>query len=103
MTCCVNMATPIHFIDGKYHIKLLRAGKSRETCLTNRTQPISHYITPLVINALRGGHTDRQTHARILMHELKQFQENRRVRPSAARAWFKKARFQLYSNNLGLK
>ena len=27
MTCCVNMATPIHFIDGKCHNKVI---KSRE-------------------------------------------------------------------------
>ena len=30
--------------------------------LTNHAQLISHHITPLVINALGGGHTDRQTH-----------------------------------------
>ena len=30
--------------------------------LTNHTCTISHHITPLVINALGGGHTDRQTH-----------------------------------------
>ena len=35
--------------------------KSHETCLTNRTRPISHHIMPLVINALRDGHTDTHT------------------------------------------
>ena len=39
-----------------------KAGKSRETCLTNRTRPISHHITPMVINAFGGGHTDTQIH-----------------------------------------
>ena len=29
-------------------------------CLANHTQPISHHITPLVINNLGGGHTDTQ-------------------------------------------
>ena len=43
-------------------MKYLKAGKSRKTCLTNHTQPISHHITPLVINAHRGGYTDRHTH-----------------------------------------
>ena len=60
MMCCVNMATPIHLIDGKCHIKL-KAGKSHETCLTNCTWPISHNIMPLVINVLGGRHTDIHT------------------------------------------
>ena len=38
------------------------------------------YITPLVINALGGGHTDTHTDARP-----KQFQETRRAWPLAAR------------------
>ena len=38
-----------------------KAGKSRKTCLTNRTRSILHHIMPLVINGLGGGHTD--THA----------------------------------------
>ena len=33
--------------------------------------------------------TDRQTHTRILTRGPKQFQETRRVRPKATRAWFK--------------
>ena len=28
---------PIHFIDGKCHIKQLKSGKSRKICLTNHT------------------------------------------------------------------
>ena len=61
-TCYVKMAKPIHFIEGKWRMKQLKAGKSRKTCLTNRTWPISHHITPLVINGLGGGHTDTCTH-----------------------------------------
>ena len=38
---------------------ILRAGKSHETCLTNRTRPITHHIMPMVINALGA---DTQTH-----------------------------------------
>ena len=30
--------------------------------LTNHTQPISHHITPLVVNGLRSGQTDTHTH-----------------------------------------
>ena len=62
MTCCVNKATPIHFIDSKCHIKQLKAEKSHKTCLTNHTQSISHRITPLVCNAFRGGHTNTSIH-----------------------------------------
>ena len=86
MTCGVNMATPIHFIDDKCHTKLLKAGKSRETCLTICTWLISHHTMPLVINTLRGGHT----HTHIPTHEPKQFQETMRVRPLAVHPWFKK-------------
>ena len=42
-TCCINKTMPIHFIDGRCHIKQLKAGKSYKTCLTNHTQSI---ITP---------------------------------------------------------
>ena len=63
-------------------------GKSCETCLTNRTRPVSHYITQLVSYALEGGHTDTQTH--IPTYEPKQFQETRCAQPSAARGFFKK-------------
>ena len=65
------MATPIHFIDGKCHVQKLKAGKSHETCLSNRTQPISHHITPLVINALRGGHTDTHAYRRANQSNFK--------------------------------
>ena len=84
------MAMPIHFIDGSVMIiiKELKAGKSHEACLTNRTQPISHHIMPLVINALRGVHTDRQTH--IPMHEPKQFQEARHAQLKTTGTWFNK-------------
>ena len=54
--CCVTKVTLVYFIDGKCHIKKLN-GKSRKTCLTNHTWPISHHIMPMVINALRGTHT----------------------------------------------
>ena len=54
-TCCINKAMPI---NGKCHIKQLRAGKSCKTCLTNHTWSISHHITPVVINTLSGGHRD---------------------------------------------
>ena len=89
--CCVNMATPIHFIDGKCHYKYLKAGKSHETCLTNHTWPISHPIMPLVINALGGGHTDTDTH--IHGHTYQCANESNFKKPgtaSAARAWFNK-------------
>ena len=44
-------------------MKLLKAGKSRKMCLTNPTRSILHHITPLVINGLKGGHTDTHTDA----------------------------------------
>ena len=75
---------PSIFIYSKCHIKKLKVGKSCETCLTNRTWPISHHITPLVINPLTGGHTD--TH--ILTREPNQLQEIRCARPKAVRIWF---------------
>ena len=55
MTLYVTKATPIHFIKGK-KVKSCRAG------LTNHTRSISHHITPLVINALRSGHTYAHTY-----------------------------------------
>ena len=83
------MATPINFINGKCHYKQLKAGISCETCLTNHTWPISHHITPLVINALGGRHTDTYTQTHIPMREPKQFQETRYTRQKAMYAWFK--------------
>ena len=38
------------------------AYNSYRTCLTNRIESISHYITSLVINSLRGRHTHRCPH-----------------------------------------
>ena len=34
------------------HIKQLKAGKTRKTCLTNHTQSESHHIMSLIINTL---------------------------------------------------
>ena len=63
MICCVTKATPIHFINHKCHIKQLKSRKSDKTCLSNRTQSISHHITPLFLNALRADtHTHTHTH-----------------------------------------
>ena len=41
--------------------KVTEMQKSHKTCLTNHIQSISQYVTQLVINALRGGHTHMQT------------------------------------------
>ena len=57
----VTNATPFQFIDGNI-LKSCRMG------LIHRTQAISHYITPLVINAVGGGHTDRQTKTHTHTH-----------------------------------
>ena len=54
MTRRVTKATPIQFIDSN-KLKSCRIG------LANHTRPISHNITPLVMNGLGSGHTDRQT------------------------------------------
>ena len=59
----------IHFINGECHIKQLRSRKAINLCLTSHTRSISHHITPLVINALGGRHTE------ILTRKPKQFQE----------------------------
>ena len=90
MTCCVIMATFIYFYQRQVSYKVIKAGKSHETCLTNHTQPILHHITPLVINAFGGGYTDTQTHTQLPKRELNQFQETIRARLLAKRAWFKK-------------
>ena len=39
--------------------------KSHKTYLTNHMGSISHHITPLVINSLRGRHTHTTTHTDI--------------------------------------
>ena len=54
-TRCVTKAMPFQFIDGNIL-------KSCRTGLTNHTRPISHHIMQLVINTLKGGHTDTHTH-----------------------------------------
>ena len=82
MTSHVNMATPIHFIDGKYHKKYLKAGKSCGTCLTNRTWPISCHWLLMPLGA------DTQTHTHT--HTDTQFQETMHTWPLAVQAWFKK-------------
>jgi len=51
-----------------------------KTCLTNHKGSISHHITPLVINSLRGGHTNTHTHTHTHTQAYrhcrqKQFQE----------------------------
>ena len=46
----VTKAMPFQFIDGN-KLKTYKMG------LTNHTWPISHHITPLVINGFTGGHT----------------------------------------------
>ena len=67
----VTKAKPIHFIDGKCHIKQLKKWKSHKTI----TWSISHHIMPLVSIMLSGVDTHVCTH--IPMHEQKQFQETR--------------------------
>ena len=47
---------------GGYGRERVKAGKSCETCLTNRTWAISYPMMSLVINALGDGHTDTQAH-----------------------------------------
>ena len=69
--CCVTKAMLIYFINGMHHIKQLKAKKAFN--LFKHTQSISHHITLLVINVLRGGHTD--TH--ILAHKPKEVQETK--------------------------
>ena len=64
MMCCVNKTTPIHFINGRRHIKQVEAVK-----LVYQSRTV--YITPLAINVLGGGHTDRHAH---IDPQPKQFQ-----------------------------
>ena len=56
--------------------------------LTNHTRPISHHITPLVINTLGGRHTDRNTDTETDTHN--DFKKTRRAWPKAMHSWFKK-------------
>ena len=76
LQCAVTKAMPIHFIDGKCHIKTQNSVKSCKTDLPNHAW-LSHHITPLVIASLGGGYTDTQTHTHMLTCELKQFQKSR--------------------------
>ena len=52
MMCSVTKATPLHFINGKCHIKQIKTRKSHITCLTNHIWFIQHHITSLISNAL---------------------------------------------------
>ena len=56
MMCCVTIAMPIHFINGKCHMTKL---KSCRTSLTNHTASVSYQIMPLVIliPSMAGIHT----------------------------------------------
>ena len=63
MDCTFIPDYPPKFTHKNVHIKQMKNKKISETCLTNHTV----YITPLVINALRGRHTH------IVTHEQKQF------------------------------
>ena len=42
----------------------MKSGKCRKICLTNDTQSVTHYITPLVINDL-GTNANIHTHANM--------------------------------------
>ena len=53
----------LHYIHYRYQLQL--PYKSHRTYLTNHMWSISHHITPLVINSLRGGHTHINTHTDI--------------------------------------
>ena len=88
--CCVTKDTPIPFIDSN-KLKTCRTG------LINHTWPISHHITPLVINALRGGHIHTQTHTNM---RTNQFQETRCTRPVLS--WFNSLPLltAMYSSNI---
>ena len=68
----VNKTTPIHFINGRCHIKQLKPVKAVKLAY-NQSQKVC--ITPLVINALGNGHTNTHNYT-----EPKQFQETRCVR-----------------------
>ena len=85
--CCVTKATPIHFTDGKCHIKQLKSGKSR-TYLTNHTLSISHHVMPLVINSL-GADTHTHMHT-CRCAQIKAISRNQvRTGLWLAHAWFK--------------
>ena len=87
MIRCVTKARSFKFIDGNIL-------KSCRTDLTDHTQPISHYIMPLVINALRVDvHTHTQTHTHVQSThtdaQTKGFQETRHTQSAATHTWLK--------------
>ena len=57
MTCCVTKAIPIHFIDGRCHIKQMKSGKS----FFNQSRTV--YIIPYHATGYyySQDHTNRQT------------------------------------------
>ena len=63
MKYCVTKAVPIHFIDGKCHIKVIEIGRICKTCLANHIGSLSHHIMQLVINGFKGRHTHIRTNA----------------------------------------
>ena len=71
---CITKAMPIHFINGKCHIKKL-IRKSPKTCLTNLIGSISHHIMLLIIIALRAD-PHRGTQAHILTSQTKAISKN---------------------------
>ena len=56
--CCVTKATPIHFINGKCHIKQLKSRKSCKTCLTITHILLYHIISQHRLLMSQSGHTD---------------------------------------------
>ena len=86
----VNKTTPIHFIDGRCHVKQLKADKSHKTCLANHRRSISHHIMPLVINGLGDRQTRRyiHTHTNMLTKAISKNQVCIGLQP--AHTWFNK-------------
>jgi len=77
-----------------YHINNRETPK---TCLTNHKCSISHHITPLVINSLRGRHTHVHTHTRIQTSWTKVISRNQAHSGLwLARVSFKKCMYLLY-------
>ena len=84
--CCVNMAMPIHLIDGKCHMKWLKAGKHQKTCLT-----ITHSLYHATSYLWPRGWTHTHTHKHTDM-QAKAISKTRPMR-------LQKTRFN-YCNNL---
>ena len=70
-----------------YGYRLQLPYKSHRTYLTNCMGSISHHITPLVINSLRGGHTHTQAYRHSWTEAILRNQACTSRRP--ARTWFK--------------